>query len=124
MGCTNCNTCDVSEKRGCGRSSVFDWLYQIDTSKNENNQLVEVQFKGDRKDFYINTENIAISSGDWVAVQGEKSGHDIGKITMKGELVLLQIKRKKINTEKNPLKKLYRLATETDLQKWRKATLD
>ena len=97
MGCSNCSTCEVSESRGCGTSSVFDWLYQIDAPKTEDSQLIEVQFKGDRKNFYTNVENIAISSGDWVAVQGDKSGHDIGKITMKGELVALQIKRKNRN---------------------------
>ena len=94
MGCSNCSTCEVSDTRGCGTSSVFDWLYQIDAPKTEDSHLIEVQFKGDRKDFYTNVENIAISSGDWGAVQGDKSGHDIGKITMKGELVALQIKRK------------------------------
>ncbi len=121
MSCSSCSTCEVSEKRGCGTSSVFDWLYQIDDPKSSNSNLIEVQFKGDRKDFFVNTENIAVNSGDWVAVQGEKSGHDIGKVTMKGELVALQIKRKNRNTEKEPLKKLYRIATEGDLEKWRKA---
>jgi len=121
MGCSNCSTCEVSETRGCGTSSVFDWLYQIDAPQSENSNLIEVQFKGDRKDFYANLENIDVSSGDWVAVQGDKSGHDIGKITMKGELVDLQIKRKNRDLEKEPLKKLYRIATETDLEKWKNA---
>ncbi|HIK63059.1 MAG TPA: hypothetical protein EYG01_03530, partial [Flavobacteriales bacterium] len=66
-----------------------------------------------------NTENINISSGDWVAVQGNKSGHDIGKITMKGELVALQIKRKNRDIEKEPIKKLYRIASENDLKNWK-----
>ena len=100
MGCSNCSTCEVSENRGSANSTVFDWLYQIDAPKSENSNLVEVQFKGDRKDFYVNSEDIDISSGDWVAVQGEKSGHDIGKVTMKGELVALQIKRKSRDIEK------------------------
>ena len=121
MGCSNCSTCEVSEKRGSANSTVFDWLYQIDTPKSENSNLIEVQFKRDRKDFYINTENIDVSSGDWVTVQGTKSGHDIGKITMKGELVALQIKRKNRDVEKNPIKKLYRIASENDLEKWKNA---
>jgi cell fate regulator YaaT (PSP1 superfamily) len=119
MGCSNCSTCEVSEKRGSANSTVFDWLYQIDAPKSENSNLIEVQFKRDRKDFYINTENIDISSGDWVAVQGDKSGHDIGKITMKGELVALQIKRKNRDIEKEPIKKLYRIASENDLNNWK-----
>ena len=121
MGCSNCSTCEVSENRGSANSTVFDWLYQIDAPKSENSNLVEVQFKGDRKDFYVNSEDIDISSGDWVAVQAEKSGHDIGKITMKGELVALQIKRKNRDLEKEPIKKLYRIASENDLQKWKDA---
>ena len=116
-----CDTCEVSESRGCGVSSVFDWLYQIDGPKTDNSNLIEVQFKGDRKDFYINSENLNIKHGDVVAVQGDKSGHDIGAITMIGELVALQISRKKRNTEKEPLKKLYRLASESDVEKQKQA---
>ncbi|MEC7863767.1 MAG: regulatory iron-sulfur-containing complex subunit RicT, partial [Bacteroidota bacterium] len=81
----------------------------------------EVQFKGDRKDFYINIENFDIKQGDVVAVEGDKSGHDIGKITMIGELVALQIVRKKRDTVKDPLKKIYRIASENDKKKWKKA---
>jgi len=121
MDCSNCSTCEVSEKRGSANSTVFDWLYQIDTLKNENSNFIEVQFKRDRKDFYINTENIDVNSGDWVAVQGDKSGHDIGKITMKGELVALQIKRKNRDIKKEPIKKLYRIASENDLENWKNA---
>ena len=121
MGCSNCSTCEVSENRGSANSTVFDWLYQIDAPQSENSNLIEVQFKGDRKDFYANLENIDVSSGDWVAVQGDKSGHDIGKVTMKGELVALQIKRKNRDVEKDPIRKLYRLASENDMQKWKNA---
>ena len=113
-----CSTCEVSENRGRGVSSVFDWLYQIDGPKTDNSNLVEVQFKGDRKDFYRNSENLEIKHGDVVAVQGDKSGHDIGKITMIGELVALQITRKKRDTTKDPIKKIYRLASKADKEKW------
>ena len=121
MGCSNCSTCEVSENRGSANSTVFDWLYQIDAPINENSNLVEVQFKGDRKDFYVNSEDIDINSGDWVAVQAEKSGHDIGKVTMKGELVALQIKRKSRDIVKEPIRKLFRIASENDMQKWKDA---
>jgi len=120
-GSGNCNTCEVSENRGCGVSSVFDWLYQIEGPKTDNSNLVEVQFKGDRKGFYVNTEKIDIKHGDIVAVQGDKSGHDIGKITMIGELVALQIIRKKRETKKEPLKKLYRIASQSDKENWKAA---
>jgi cell fate regulator YaaT (PSP1 superfamily) len=116
-----CATCEKSEKRGCGVSSVFDWLYQIDSPKTDNSNLVEVQFKGDRKDFYVNHKNLELTKGDLVAVEGGKSGHDIGTITMLGELVALQIARKKRDTDKDPLKKAYRIATENDTKKWKLA---
>jgi len=120
-GSGGCSTCEVSENRGCGVSSVFDWLYQIDGPKTDNSKLVEVQFKGERKDFYINNKNIKINHGNIVAVEGDKSGHDIGKITMIGELVALQIRRKKRDILKNPLKSLYRIASKPDKEKWKLA---
>jgi len=124
MGCGTgsgggCDTCEVSEKRGSLNSTVFDWLYQIEDPKGENKNLVEVQFKQDRKDFYVNTKNINLNSGDWVAVQGDKSGHDIGRVTMKGELVALQIQRKNRDVQKEPIKQLYRIASKKDLDTWK-----
>ncbi len=121
MGCSNCNSCDSSEKRGCGTSSVFDWLYQIESPKEEDRLLVEVQFKGDRKGFYNNINNLSIKKGDWVAVEGEKRGHDLGKVIATGEIVVLQMKRKNKSTEKSELKKVYRLATDLDMEKLNKA---
>ena len=117
-----CNGCSVSEKRGCGTSSVFNWLAKVDDSKsNTYSDLVEVQFKMNRKGYFQNTENINISAGDWVVVEGS-TGHDIGKITLTGEIVNHQLNRKKIDTSKEPLKKIYRLAKETDIEKLQSST--
>ena len=116
-----CNGCSSSEKRGCGTSSVFNWLDGVDTSKsNKNKDLIEVQFKMNRKEYFHNSDNISVSEGDFVAVESN-SGHDIGRITLIGEIVYYQLKRKKIDPEKTPLKKIYRLAKETDLEKYEKA---
>ena len=116
MSCKNCNTCEVSEKRGCGTSSVFNWLSGIENNFNDQ-KFVEVQFKKNRKEYFENQDNISISEGDIVAVEGV-SGHDIGKITLLGEIVNYQLKRKNIDTKKTPLKKIYRLANEKDILKW------
>lgn len=120
-GTGDCSTCEVSENRGCGVSSVFDWLYQIDAPASNHHQLIEVQFKGDRKGFYINNKNLNLKKQDIIAVEGEKSGHDIGEITIIGDLVAMQMARKKINTEKTLLKKVYRLATEKDKKTWKES---
>ena len=120
-GSGGCSTCEVSENRGCGVSTVFDWLYQIDSPKSDTSKLVEVQFKGDRKDFYINNDDLVLKKGDIIAVEGAKSGHDIGIVTMIGELVSLQISRKKRDIKKEPLKKIYRIASDKDKQRWKSA---
>ena len=124
MGCGTgggCSTCKVSEKRGSAASSVFNWLANVEDAKsNSNKNLVEIQFKMNRKEYFENKDNLSISEGDFVAVEGN-SGHDIGKITLIGEIVYYQIKRKKINIKTNPLKKIYRLAKDTDLSKYESA---
>ncbi len=121
MGCgsgVGCDGCSVSEKRGCGTSSVFNWLAKVDdATSNTFKELVEVQFKMNRKGYFRNTKNISISEGDWVAVEGV-SGHDIGKVTLLGEIVKYQLRRKKIDTTKEPLKQVYRLAKESDFKKF------
>ena len=112
-----CDGCSVSEKRGCGTSSVFNWLAKIGDDKSSAfSDLAEVQFKMNRKGYFQNTENISISEGDWVVVESD-SGYDIGKITLLGEIVNHQLKRKKIDASKAPLKKIHRLAKDTDIQK-------
>jgi cell fate regulator YaaT (PSP1 superfamily) len=116
-----CSTCKVSEKRGSAASSVFNWLANVEDAKsNSNKNLVEIQFKMNRKEYFENKDNLSISEGDFVAVEGN-SGHDIGKITLIGDIVYYQIKRKKINIKTNPLRKIYRLAKDTDLSKYESA---
>ena len=60
--------------------------------------MVEVRFKNSRKEFYRNTENMPLQVGDVVATQA-KSGHDIGMVTLTGELVRIQMKKKKSGIE-------------------------
>lgn len=119
-GCSNCSTCETSLARGCSNSSVFNWLEGISTLGNNQQNTVEVRFKQDRKEFYINPDNIVVKKGDIVAVEGSP-GHDIGEVSLTGELVILQMKRKKVNFEKERPKKIYRIAKSTDISKWEKA---
>lgn len=121
MGCGTgggCNTCKVSEKRGSSTSSVFNWLAHMPKDIHEQNKrLVEVQFKMNRKGYFENTDNLIINEGDLVAVES-KMGHDIGKVSLIGPLVYHQIKRKKIDIKKDPLRKIYRIAKDKDLSKY------
>lgn len=80
---------------------------------------VEIRFKNGRKHFYQNSETLSISIGDVVATEAS-SGHDIGIVTLTGELVRIQMKKKKENTKINELQKIYRKATQKDIDMWQK----
>ena len=110
----------TSLARGCSNSSVFNWLEGISTLNKKEDSSVEVRFKQDRKEFFINPEGIPLTKGDIVAVEGSP-GHDVGVVSLTGELVMLQMKRKKVDFEKERPKKIYRIAKPTDITKWEKA---
>jgi cell fate regulator YaaT (PSP1 superfamily) len=80
---------------------------------------VEVRFKNSRKEFYRNADNLPLSIGDVVATQA-KSGHDVGMVTLTGELVRIQMKRKKVAADDKALPKIYRKATQRDIDIWQK----
>lgn len=79
---------------------------------------VEVRFKNSRKEIFRNKEGLTLSIGDVVATQA-KSGHDIGMVTLTGELVRIQMKKQKLNADAE-LPKIYRKATQRDIDKWQK----
>ncbi|WP_299223697.1 regulatory iron-sulfur-containing complex subunit RicT [uncultured Psychroserpens sp.] len=115
-GCKNNGTCGTDS---CNKLTVFDWLANMSLPQGEEPFVgVEVRFKNGRKQYYKNTENLTLSIGDIVATQA-KSGHDIGMVTLTGELVRVQMKRKKIdiNDEENVLK-IYRKASQKDIDIW------
>ena len=90
-GCKNNGNCGSG---GCNQWSVFDWLSDIQSPhENESFKGVEVRFKGSRKEFYNNKENLVLNVGDIVAVEAS-SGHDIGVVSIVGELAKLQMKKK------------------------------
>ena len=113
-GCKNNGACGTGNCNS--KLSVFDWLSNIHppTSKNQP-QYIEVRFKNDRKDYYINDPSLSTNIGDIVAVEAS-SGHDIGVVSLTGELVKIQMKKKKIKTEE--LQKVYRKATTKDIDIW------
>jgi cell fate regulator YaaT (PSP1 superfamily) len=127
MGCSNCGTSKGGKPSGCksnggcstggcNRLNVHDWLANLPFSDPESGcRIVEVSFnQGSRKDFYRNATMHMLEKGDMVSVEGV-SGFDVGEVTMTGELVRLQLKKKGVE-EKNPeIKKVMRRATEKDL---------
>ncbi len=116
-GCKNNGTCGTD---GCNKLTVFDWLSNMSLPSGEKPfDIVEVRFKNSRKEFFRNTENLSISIGDIVATQAQ-SGHDIGMITLTGELVKVQMKKKKADSKSDEISKLYRKASQKDIDIWQK----
>ena len=114
-GCKNNGTCGSD---GCNKLTVFDWLANMSLPGDQKPFMgVEVRFKNGRKHFYKNTENLSLSIGDIVATEAT-SGHDIGIVTLTGELVKVQMKKKSRNEIAEDLPKIYRKATQKDIDIW------
>ncbi|QEC52064.1 cell fate regulator YaaT (PSP1 superfamily) [Anseongella ginsenosidimutans] len=115
-GCKNNGSCLTDG--GCSKLDVYDWLADMALpSEFEPFNIVEVRFKGARKDFYRNTNNTYVEAGELVVVESATGGYDVGHVTLTGELVRLQMKRKNIPASPD-LKRLLRKASETDVKKW------
>jgi cell fate regulator YaaT (PSP1 superfamily) len=82
--------------------------------------IIEVKFKGSRKDFFINTENIYLEAGELVVVETATGGFDVGHVSVTGELVRMQMVKHRVN-EADVTKKIYRRATPADVEKWKAA---
>ncbi|MFN3641083.1 MAG: hypothetical protein ACK4UK_09195, partial [Flavobacterium sp.] len=95
-GCQNKGNCGTDS---CNKLSVFDWLSNMKLPSGQAPfDCVEVRFKNGRKEFFRNTENLTLSMGDVVATEGSP-GHDIGIVSLTGELVRVQMKKKNVNHE-------------------------
>ncbi|GAL65233.1 PSP1 domain-containing protein [Jejuia pallidilutea] len=117
-GCKNNGTCGTDS---CNKLTVFDWLANMSLPNGEKPfDWVEVRYKNGRKHYYKNTENLTLSIGDIVATQAQ-AGHDIGMVTLTGELVRVQMKRKNIAPEGEEILKIYRKATQKDIDIWQKS---
>jgi len=114
------NKTTVNQLRCCKLSS-FNWLIEYNDPIVENEQLhVEVRFKNDHKDFFTFPPELLLSEGDIVAVEAV-SGHDLGIVSLTGDAVRVQMKRKRVDPEKADLKKVYRYARAVDIENWFKA---
>lgn len=128
MGCTNCGTekggkpsgCKSNggcSSGGCNRLNVHDWLANLPFSDPESGcRIIEVSFNnGSRKDFYRNTTTHLFEKGDAVSVEGV-SGFDVGSVTLTGEVVRLQMKKKGVEENNPEIKRVLRRSSDKDLE--------
>lgn len=136
MACGSCGTTVNGVPRGCKSNgncgtgtcgsgseklAVFDWLSNMTLpSGQERFNIFEVRFKNGRKHFYKNVDNLPLTMGDIIAVEGNP-GHDVGTISLAGDLVKVQMKKRKIAADSDAVKKIYRKATQKDIDIWQKA---
>ncbi len=128
MGCDSCDTLDGKVAGcknnggcltgGCNKMNVFDWLSDMEIVTNDAFGIMEVRFKGGRKEYYRNSGKIEFTTGDAVIVD-VPSGHHLGHVSLQGELVRLQMHKKKIS-ENDEVRNIYRKASIIDLDKFQK----
>lgn len=117
-GCGSSGTCMTDS---CNKLSVFDWLSDMRLPQGDKPfDVLEVRFKNSRKEFFKNQTSQSFQVGDIIAVEAT-SGHDIGVVSLTGELVRIQMKKKEVNYDSAEIKKIYRKARPADIDKWREA---
>ena len=102
----------------CSKLDSYDWLREV--SDQDIPEVVEVRFKNTRKGFYRNVNDLRLKRGDIVAVEASP-GHDIGIISLAGEIVEKQQKKTRYQGGRDELRKVYRKAKDVDIEKWRTA---
>lgn len=131
MSCSGCGSGKDGKPNGCGsnggcssgacnRMNAYDWLRNLPLSDMDNNcKVIEVSFsQGTRKDFFLNTSLQTFDKGDLIAVEGV-SGFDLGEVSLTGEIVRLQMKKRNVKEDNPEIKKVLRKATDRDLELWK-----
>lgn len=110
-----------SKSGGCNKLNVFDWLANMELPSGQKPfDIVEIRFKNSRKEFYRNRNNLQLLTGNEVVVESSQ-GYDIGVVSLSGELVRLQMKKKGANPEDSSIKNVLRKVTAADMEKWKEA---
>lgn len=120
-GCSFCNCtneCSATPHEGCYKLHSSDWLEQY--PNNLPDDIVEVRFKNTRRSFYRNVNNLPLKRGDIVAVEASP-GHDIGIVSLTGDMVARQMFRIGFTPMGGEFKKIYRKAKPYDIEKWQEA---
>ncbi len=110
--------CHTAVGRQDRQLNTYDWLADVPGNQ-QTTDLVEVQFKHTRKGYYHNVNNLPLKKGDIVAVEASP-GHDIGVVTLTGRLANLQMKKANLKSA-DDIKRVYRLARQVDMDKFREA---
>ena len=114
-GCQNNGTCGTD---GCNKLTVFDWLSNMSLPDGQEPfDFVEVRFKNGRKEYVKNVDKLQINVGEVLAVQAA-SGHDVGIVSLTGELGRVQMKKKRIPYKTDDFLKIYRKANQKDIEVW------
>ena len=130
MGCGGCSTGSNQQPKGCksnggcssggcNRLNVHDWLRNLPFhDPNSSCKVVEISFQqGSRKDYYRNPSLHPFEKGDLVTVEGV-GGFDVGEVSLTGELVRLQLKKKAVDEFSPEMKKILRRSSERDLESY------
>jgi len=127
MGCGSCGTKPNGCKSNggcstgsCNRLNAYDWLYNMPVADIDSScKVVEVSFNnGSRKDFFRNVTLQQFEKGDLISVEGV-SGFDVGEISLTGEIVRLQMKKRNVKEDNPEMKKVLRRASDRDLEVWK-----
>lgn len=114
-GCKNNGTCSSG---GCNKLGVFDWLANMQLPSGQAPyDILEVRFKNSRKAFYRNAKNLPLLVGDVVVVEASP-GYDVGVVSVVGELARIQVKKKAPGLKPMETRKILRVATQEDIDKW------
>ncbi|WP_185850778.1 PSP1 domain-containing protein [Blattabacterium cuenoti] len=120
--CTVCSQqkCNQNIEGKCVKLNVVDWLSNIRSPFIDEKEyyIVEVQFKNDRKEFFHNEKKINLFKDDFVTVESKLNEYDIGKVTLTGELVKIQMRNKNISLNSLKMKKIYRKSTKKEISKY------
>ncbi len=111
-GCKSNGNCSTG---GCNKMNTFDWLSHMEIPVAQRFDVLEVKFKGGRKEFFRNVNQLDLTTGDFVVCEMQ-SGYHVGMVSLQGELVRLQMKRKKVVVN-DDTKVIHRVADEKDLER-------
>ena len=131
MSCTSCSSAGGGKPNGCksnggcstggcNRMNTHDWLRNLPIADMESScKVIEVSFNnGSRKDFFRNVTLQQLEKGDLIAVEGV-SGFDLGEVSLTGEIVRLQMKKRGAKEDNSEMKKVLRRASDRDIDIWK-----